>query len=116
MEGTLQKASPENSAFPQRLFSEGGSGWSHCLKCHIGFASRYLAGIRSIFSRGKTDAIAKALLKRDQVIYVGKSIGQHTIDIRVKTILEDNAEILRMRELQKATWGIRDVVAVGWKG
>ena len=59
---------------------------------------------------GKTESIGKTLLKRDEVIYVGKSIGQHTIDLRVETILEDNAEILRMMELLKATDGIKDVV------
>src|SRR6185503_17161916 len=59
---------------------------------------------------GKTGLIGKELLKRDEVIYVGKSIGQHTIDLRVETILEDNAEILRMLELMKATKGIKDVV------
>ena len=59
---------------------------------------------------GKTGLIGKTLLKRDEVIYVGKSIGQHTIDLRVETILEDNAEILRMMELMKATDGIKDVV------
>jgi DNA-binding Lrp family transcriptional regulator len=59
---------------------------------------------------GKTGVIGKALLARDEVIYVGKSIGQHTIDLRIETILEDNAEILRMMELLKATKGIKDVV------
>ena len=59
---------------------------------------------------GKTDLIGKTLLKRDEVIYVGKSIGQHTIDLKVETILEDNAEILRMMELLKATDGIKEVV------
>lgn len=59
---------------------------------------------------GKTGVIAKALLKRDEVVYVGKSIGQHTMDLRVETILQDNAEILRMMELLKATRGIKDVV------
>ncbi len=59
---------------------------------------------------GKTDLIAKALLKRDEVTYVGKSIGQHTIDLKVETVLEDNAEILRMMELLKATSGVKDVV------
>ena len=44
------------------------------------------------------------------MIYVGKSIGQHTIDLRVETVLEDNAEILRMMELLKATKGIKDVI------
>ena len=59
---------------------------------------------------GKTDLIGKTLLKRDEVIYVGKSIGQHTIDLRVETILKDNAEILRMMELLKAMPGIKEVV------
>ncbi len=59
---------------------------------------------------GKTDIIGKALLKRDEVIYVGKSIGQHTIDLRVETVLKDNGEILRMLELLKGTSGIKDVV------
>jgi DNA-binding Lrp family transcriptional regulator len=59
---------------------------------------------------GKTDLIGKTLLKRDEVIKVGKSIGQHTIDLRVETILKDNAEILRMMELLKATSGIKEVM------
>lgn len=59
---------------------------------------------------GTTGKIGKELLKRNEVIYVGKSIGQHTIDLRVETILEDNAEILRMMELLKAMPGIKDVV------
>ena len=59
---------------------------------------------------GRTGFIGKELLKRDEVIYVGKSIGQHTIDLRVETVLEDNAEILRMMELLKATKGIKDVI------
>lgn len=59
---------------------------------------------------GKTDQVGKMLLKRDEVTYVGKSIGQHTIDIRVETILKDNAEILRMMEFLKATPGIKDVM------
>ena len=54
---------------------------------------------------GKTGLIGKILLKRDEVIYVGKSIGQHTIDLRVETILRDNAEILRMMELLKSMGG-----------
>ena len=59
---------------------------------------------------GKTAQIGKKLLEREEIIYVGKSIGQHTIDLRVETILEDNAEILRMMELLKATAGIKDVI------
>ena len=59
---------------------------------------------------GKTDLIGKSLLKRDEVTYVGKSIGQHTIDLRVETVLENNSEILRMMELLKSMDGIREVV------
>ena len=59
---------------------------------------------------GKTGRIGMELLKRDEVIYVGKSIGQHTIDLRVETVLKDNGEILRMMELMKAMEGIREVV------
>jgi DNA-binding Lrp family transcriptional regulator len=59
---------------------------------------------------GKTGVVAKTLLRREEVVYVGKSIGQHTIDLRVETILKDNAEILRMLELLKSTDGIKDVV------
>ena len=59
---------------------------------------------------GKTDLIGKTLLKREEITYVGKSIGQHTIDLKVETILENNAEILRMMELLKATDGIKEVV------
>lgn len=59
---------------------------------------------------GKTGQIGKELLKRKEVIYVGKSIGQHTIDLRVETVLQDNAEILKMMELLKATQGIKDVI------
>jgi DNA-binding Lrp family transcriptional regulator len=59
---------------------------------------------------GKTGEIGKELLEHPEVVYVGKSIGQHTIDLRVETILEDNAEILRMMELLKGMPGIKDVV------
>jgi hypothetical protein len=34
---------------------------------------------------GKTDALANELLSLNQVTAVGKSIGEHTIDLRVKT-------------------------------
>lgn len=59
---------------------------------------------------GKTLAVGKELLKRDEVIHVGRSIGQQTIDLHVQTILEDNAEILGMMELLKSMPGIKDVI------
>ncbi len=60
--------------------------------------------------RGKTLAIAKQLLKLDEVVYVGRSIGQQTIDLHVHAILEGNADILRIMEQMKGMLGVRDVI------
>lgn len=60
--------------------------------------------------KGKTMFIARQLIKLDEVVYVGRSIGQQTIDLHVQAILEGNADILRIMELLKAMPGIRDVV------
>ena len=59
---------------------------------------------------GKTMMVGNKLIQRDEVIHVGRSIGQQTIDLHVQTILQDNAEILRMMELLKSMPGIKDVV------
>ena len=50
------------------------------------------------------------LLSMNQVTAVGKSIGEHTIDLRVETIVKDNHEILDILEKLKAMDGIRDAV------
>ena len=50
------------------------------------------------------------LLSMNRVTAVGKSIGEHTIDLRVETIVEDNHELLAILEKLKAMDGIRDVV------
>ena len=59
---------------------------------------------------GMVDAVAKKLLEINDVTYVGKSIGEHTIDLRVETIVKDNASILDLLEGIKAMDGVRDVV------
>jgi len=61
-------------------------------------------------SDGKTDALANQLLAMNQVTAVGKSIGEHTIDLRVETIIKDNHELLDLLEKLKAMDGIRDAV------
>jgi DNA-binding Lrp family transcriptional regulator len=61
-------------------------------------------------SDGKTDALANDLLSVNQVTSVGKSIGEHTIDLRVETIVKDNNELLNLLEKLKAMDGIRDAV------
>ena len=59
---------------------------------------------------GKTDALANDLLAMNQVTAVGKSIGEHTIDLRVETIVKDNHELLDLLEKLKAMDGVRDAV------
>ena len=56
------------------------------------------------------NAVAKKLLDINEVTYVGKSIGEHTIDLRIGTIVKDNASILDLLEKIKAMDGVRDVV------
>jgi DNA-binding Lrp family transcriptional regulator len=64
-----------------------------------------------IYTRnGKTDSVANKLLENEEVVYVGKSIGEHTIDLRVEIIVRDNAELLDVLEKVKAMDGVNDVV------
>jgi DNA-binding Lrp family transcriptional regulator len=59
---------------------------------------------------GSTNVIAEKLLDRDEVVYVGKSIGEHTIDLRAEVIIKDNAQLLDLLEDVKAMSNVRDVV------
>ena len=59
---------------------------------------------------GMVNAVANKLLDSDEVTYVGKSIGEHAIDLRVETIVRDNASILDILEKIKAMDGVKDVV------
>ena len=59
---------------------------------------------------GMVNAVANKMLDFDEVTYIGKSIGEHTIDLRAETILKDNASILDLLEKIKAMNGVKDVV------
>lgn len=59
---------------------------------------------------GSTNAIAQELLKREEVVYVGRSIGEHTIDLRAEVIIKDNSQLLDLMEEVKAMPSVRDVV------
>ena len=59
---------------------------------------------------GATQTIAKELLELDEVVYVGRSIGEHTIDLRAEVIIKDNSELLGLLELVKAMPSVKDVV------
>ena len=59
--------------------------------------------------RGKSVPIGQELLRRDEVVYVGRSIGQHTIDLKTELIVKDNSELLEMLEIVKAMDGVKEV-------
>ena len=59
---------------------------------------------------GATSAIAHELLKRDEVVSVGRSIGEHTIDLRAEVIVKDNSELLGLLELVKGMPSVKDVI------
>jgi DNA-binding Lrp family transcriptional regulator len=58
----------------------------------------------------KTPSVAKKLLSSDVVTYVGRSIGEHTIDLRAEIIIKDNAELLDILENIKAIDGVNDAI------
>ena len=59
---------------------------------------------------GKVNSVANKLLEIEEVTYVGKSIGEHTIDLRVETIIKDNVILLDLLEKIKGMEGVNDVV------
>ncbi len=59
---------------------------------------------------GATMTVGKELLRREEVTYVARSIGEHTIDLRVETFIQDNNELLNLLEDVKGMEGVKDVV------
>ena len=59
---------------------------------------------------GKTMAIGKELLKRDQVAYVARTIGQFNIDLRVEVFVRSNDDLVNMIEEVKAMQGVKELI------
>jgi len=59
---------------------------------------------------GKTGYVAKKLLSNSLVTYVGRSIGEHTIDLRAEIIIKDNAQLLDLLEEVKSMDGVNDAI------
>jgi DNA-binding Lrp family transcriptional regulator len=59
---------------------------------------------------GKSNEIAREILNFTEAVFVGKSIGEHTIDLRLETVVKDNTQILELSEKIEAMDGVRDVV------
>ncbi len=59
---------------------------------------------------GETMNIGNELLKREEVTYAARTIGEHTIDLRIEVFVKDNNVLLDLLENVKAMKGVRDVV------
>ncbi|MHB8566802.1 MAG: Lrp/AsnC family transcriptional regulator [Nitrososphaerales archaeon] len=59
---------------------------------------------------GATMDIGKELLNREEVTFAARTIGEHTIDLRVEVFVKDNGVLLNLLEDVKAMKGVRDVV------
>ncbi len=59
---------------------------------------------------GRTMAIGKELLKRDQVAYVARTIGQFNIDLRVEVFVRDNDDLINLIEEVKAIRGVKELI------
>jgi hypothetical protein len=59
---------------------------------------------------GMINTVATKLMALNDVTYVGKSIGEHTIDLRVESIVKDNNVLLDLLEKIKEMEGVEDVV------
>jgi len=59
---------------------------------------------------GETMNIGKELLKREEVTSAFRTIGEHTIDLRVEVFVKDNGILLDLMEEVKAMKGVRDVI------
>jgi DNA-binding Lrp family transcriptional regulator len=59
---------------------------------------------------GETMKVGKQLLEREEVTYAARTIGEHTIDLRVEVFVKENGVLLNLLEDVKAMKGVRDVI------
>ena len=59
---------------------------------------------------GETMNVGKSLLKLEKVTCVARTIGEHTIDLRIEVLVKDNVELLNLLEYVKGMKGVRDAV------
>jgi DNA-binding Lrp family transcriptional regulator len=59
---------------------------------------------------GRTVAIGRELLKLKQVVFVGGTIGEVSIDLRAEVFVRSSAELLTLIEEVKALQGVKEVI------
>jgi DNA-binding Lrp family transcriptional regulator len=134
---TLRKLSPIDKKILKVLLNPDGKVSSHALSARLGIPRTTIQRRRNFLEKhylelsyhlklnelgyrrvdlliytggGSTVTIADKLLERDEVVYVGRSIGEHTIDLRAEVIIKDNSQLLDLLEEIKAMPSVRDVV------
>jgi DNA-binding Lrp family transcriptional regulator len=60
-------------------------------------------------NNGKTSSVAQKLLKMDEVVEVGRSLGTHTIHLKAEAIIKDNKELTDLIESIKIMEGVMEV-------
>ena len=50
------------------------------------------------------------MLERQEIVSVSRSIGEHTIDLRVEAILKDTGQLLELLEMMKGMPSVKDVI------
>jgi len=60
--------------------------------------------------KGLSVPISNKLLKMKNVVSVGRSIGEPTIDLRAELIVKDNGQLLECLEQVKRMNGVKDVI------
>jgi DNA-binding Lrp family transcriptional regulator len=59
---------------------------------------------------GNTSEIGRELLKHSEIVSVGRSVGEHTIDLRAEAIIKDSGQLLDLLEVMKGMPNVRDVI------
>jgi hypothetical protein len=59
---------------------------------------------------GKTLSIGQELLKRQEVAYVARTIGEFTIDMKAEVFVKSGAELINLIEEVKAMDGVKDLI------
>jgi hypothetical protein len=61
-------------------------------------------------SGGRTVAIGREVLKLEQVVFVGGTIGEVSIDLRAEVFVRSSSELLTLIEEVKALQGVKEVI------
>jgi hypothetical protein len=59
---------------------------------------------------GRTMAIGKELLKREDVAYIARTIGQYNIDLKAEVFVRGNDELVNLIEEVKAMRGVKELI------